>query len=254
MAMQCSSLKGGQHKVLTPSQVRKIYNASLRILEKTGIEVHSKEAFRVFEENGARVDYAQKRVKIPCSMVEDAIDKTPSKVILCGREECYDLTLEDKRVYSGTGGIVLNVLDLETGEKRPSTLEDIAQFAKLVDALENIHFCLLPLYPTELNKEIVDVNRFYAGFGNTSKHIMGGIYTKKGMLETIKMAEKIAGGPQKLRERPIISFITCVMSPLKMDSFYGDMLVEIARRRIPFACPSEPLSGATAPPLPWQVP
>jgi len=126
-------------------------------------------------------------------------------------------------------------------------LKDVAQFAKLVDGLENIHFYLLPLYPTELNKEVVDVNRFYTGLSNTSKHIMGGIYTKKGVSEVIKTAEMIAGSPQKLRERPIISFITCVMSPLKIDSLYGDMLIEIARKGIPVACPSEPLCGATSP-------
>ena len=43
-------------------------------------------------------------------------------------------------MYCGTGGAALNILDLETGERRESRLKDIADIAKLVDALDNIHF------------------------------------------------------------------------------------------------------------------
>jgi trimethylamine--corrinoid protein Co-methyltransferase len=34
---------------------------------------------------------------------------------------------------------------------------------------------------------------------------MGGVYTLDGMREVIRMAEAIAGSPEALRERPIIS-------------------------------------------------
>ena len=209
--MQRGGLVGGKYRLLSDKDVKKIHNASLRTLEKTGIEVNTKRGLRIFKEKGAKVDFDKKRVKIPRSMVEDALNKAPSKVILCGREEKHDLTLEDKRVYMGTGGTALNVLDLETGKKRPSTLEDVGKIARLVDALENVHFYLLPVYPNDLPKEKVDVNRFYAGLNNTTKHIMGGPYTKEGTLEVIKIAEEIAGGEKALRESPIISFITCIM-------------------------------------------
>ncbi|HAJ33931.1 MAG TPA: trimethylamine methyltransferase [Candidatus Atribacteria bacterium] len=240
-------LSGGQYKPLSPSGVKEIYDTSLRLLEKVGVEVNCKEVLEIFKEKGAEVNFDTRLVKLSRKMVEDAIDTAPSKVILYGREDKHNLVLEDKNVYFGTGGTVLNVLDWKTNQKRPSTLEDVAQFAKLVDALDNVHFYLLPLYPTELPKEIIDVNRFYAGISNTSKHIMGGIYDKAGLLETIKMAEEIAGGADRLRKRPFISFITCVMSPLKLENTYTEFLIEIARRGLPVACPSEVLTGATGP-------
>jgi len=245
--MQRGGLVGGKYKLLSDKDVKKIHNASLRTLEKTGIEVNTKRGLRIFKEKGAKVDFDKKRVKIPRSMVEDALNKAPSKVILCGREEKHDLILEDKRVYMGTGGTALNVLDLETGEKRPSTLEDVGKIARLVDALENVHFYLLPVYPNDLPKEKVDVNRFYAGLNNTTKHIMGGPYTKEGTLEVIKIAEEIAGGEKALRERPIISFITCIMSPLKIDNTYGEILINVAQKGIPVAIPTEPQCGTTTP-------
>jgi len=231
-------LPGGQYKPLSPEGIKDIHNTSLRLLENVGMEVNCKEALDIFKEKGAEVNYDKHIVKIPCKMVEEAIDTAPSKVILYGREEKHNLVLEDKNVYFGTGGTVLNVLDWKTNQKRPSTLEDVAQ---------NVHFYLLPLYPTELSQEAVDVNRFYAGISNTSKHVMGGIYDKEGLLETIKMAEEIAGGAEQLRKRPFISFITCVMSPLKLENTYTEFLIEIARKGLPVACPSEVLTGATGP-------
>jgi trimethylamine--corrinoid protein Co-methyltransferase len=232
---------------LTEEGIRKIHDSALILLSEIGVEVHSRLAFETFQKHGALCDPSKKLVKIPRAMVEDAVAKAPKKVVLCGREEKHDLYCEGKNVYLGTGGTVLNVIDLETDEKRPSLLRDVRDIAKLCDALENVHFMVLPVYPNDLAPQEVDINRFHSSIMNCSKHLMGGIYTLKGTLDTIKMAETIAGGPKALRERPFISFITCVVSPLKIDDLYGDILYHIAQAGMPVAIPAEPLTGATAP-------
>jgi trimethylamine--corrinoid protein Co-methyltransferase len=240
-------IAGGQYRPLTEEGIRKIHDSALILLSEIGVEVHSRLAFETFQKHGALCDPSKKLVKIPRAMVEDAVAKAPKKVVLCGREEKHDLYCEGKNVYLGTGGTVLNVIDLETDEKRPSLLRDVRDIAKLCDALENVHFMVLPVYPNDLAPQEVDINRFHSSIMNCSKHLMGGIYTLKGTLDTIKMAETIAGGPKALRERPFISFITCVVSPLKIDDLYGDILYHIAQAGMPVAIPAEPLTGATAP-------
>ncbi|HIC94652.1 MAG TPA: trimethylamine methyltransferase [Anaerolineae bacterium] len=242
--MTTGGLIGGQYKPLTDEQVRQIHDTALRALEEIGVQVNNARALEIFTSKGAKI--SGRLAKLPRPMVEDAIASAPSRVVLCGREEKHDLVLEDGRVYMGTGGTALNVLDLE-GNRRRSNLEDVRRLAHLTDALENIHFYVLPVYPNELPREIVDVNRFYAGLANTTKHVMGGIYTVEGALNVIRMAEEIVGGAEALRERPIVSFITLVISPLKIDNLYGEMLIEIAKRGIPVAIPSEPQCGSTAP-------
>jgi trimethylamine--corrinoid protein Co-methyltransferase len=240
-------LAGGQYRPLTDKGIRKIHESSLILLSEIGVEVHSRLGFETFQKHGAVCDPLKRLVKLSRSMVEDAIDKAPKKVVLCGREEKHDLYCEGKNVYLGTGGTVLNVIDLETDQKRPTLLKDVRDIARLVDALENIHFMVLPVYPNDLPPNEVDINRFHSSILNCSKHLMGGIYTLQGTLDTIKMAEMIAGSPRALRERPFISFITCVVSPLKIDDLYGDILYHIAQSGIPVAIPAEPLTGATAP-------
>ena len=139
------------------------------------------------------------------------------------------------------------LLILETDLKRQSLLRDVAEIARLCDALENVHFMVLPVYPNDLEAAEVDVNRFYASMRNCSKHLMGGVFTLQGMRDTIRMAEMIAGGAKALRARPFISFITCVMSPLKIDATYGDILCMVAEAGLPWRSPP---SLSAAPPVP----
>ncbi|NLH28050.1 MAG: trimethylamine methyltransferase [Syntrophomonadaceae bacterium] len=239
-------LHGGQYQPLSQEQISQIHKATLEVLSNTGVEISNKTAQELLANAGARVEKERNRVYLPAELVEKSIGSAPSEVLLAGREEKNDLLLRGKRVYLGTGGTALNVLDLNN-TRRPSTLEDCRNTAKLVDALDNIHFFVLPVYPNELPKEEVDVNRFYSAMQNTTKHIMGGVYTIEGIRKVIKIAEKIAGGPDKLRERPFISMITCIMSPLKFDDTYTELMLEVARQGIPLATPPCPMAGATGP-------
>jgi trimethylamine--corrinoid protein Co-methyltransferase len=186
-------------------------------------------------------------VRLPREKALELIARAPSEILLCGREEKHDIRLGGSRVHTGTGGTALHVYEPASGKRRQADLRDLKNIAGLVDKLDNIHLFLLPTYPNELPLERVDVNRFFAGLDNTTKHVMGGIYTPEGMEQVIKMAGIIAGSPQALRERPIISLITCIISPFIIDANYGDMVVQAARSGIPVVCPSEPLCGATSP-------
>ncbi len=239
--------KGGSYKVFSESDMNEIHEASVYLLENVGIQVHNERAMQIFADNGAKVDKENKVVKIPRGMLEDAVDSAPSRVVLCGREEKNDLVLEGTNVYLGTGGTALNTLDVDTGKKRPTGVKDVAGYAKMTDALDNVAFFLINCYAGDVPIEDVDVNRFYHSFANTSKHVMGGIYTMDGLMSVIDMAEEIAGGKEKLKERPFVSFITLIMSPLKMENTYSDFLIEVAKRGLPVTTPAEPLAGATSP-------
>ena len=237
---------GGQYQPLSKYEVQLLHQSALNILEKTGVAIHSTKALDLLEESGAKVDRSMPRAWLPKRMVEDAIASAPSKVELFGRKPEHHLTLEKKHVYLGTGGTTINVLDLD-GVKRKSSVLDCHQIPRLVDALENVHFIVLPVYPNELTEENADVNRFYGGLRNSSKHIMGGMYSLQGTLDVIRMAEMLAGGSEVLRKEPIVSFITLIISPLLVDEIYGDIMIEVARRGLPLAVPCEPQTGSTSP-------
>jgi len=245
--MTGKKIEGGSYKPLAQESMERIHETVMRVFEEVGIEVNSKEALDLFKHTNAQVNEHTRRVIIPADMVMDLVSKAPSEVTLYGRARKRDVVLGGARVHAGTGGTALNVIDRKNGHKRVATLNDLKEIAKLVDNLENIHIFMLPVYPSDVSVENVDVNRFFAGLDNTCKHIMGGVYTLEGIEQVIKMAEIIAGSPRRLRERPTVSMVTCSISPFKIDSLYGDMLVAIAKAGIPAVCPAEPLCGATSP-------
>jgi len=240
-------LDGGSYKPLTPEAITSINETVLRIIEEIGCEVNSDTALESLEKAGAIVDIKQRRVRLSREKAQELIGLAPSEVKLCGRDEKHDILLGGTRVYTGTGGTALYIYEPDTGEKRQANLDDLKSIARLVDKLDNIHLFLLPTYPNELPLEQVDINRFFAGLDNTTKHIMGGVYTVNGMKQAVRMAEIIAGSAEALRQRPLISIIACTISPFIIDSEYGDLIVATAKSGIPLVCPAEPLCGATSP-------
>jgi trimethylamine--corrinoid protein Co-methyltransferase len=238
-------LSGGSYKPLTEDDIAQIHDTAMRVFEEVGVQVNSEKALKFFQGAGAKVD--DHIVRMPRDTVMGLVNQAPSEIVLYGRKPERNLNLRDARVYAGTGGTALNVIDGATGERRSSTLQDLKNIARLVDGLEHIHFFLLPTYPNDVPAETVDINRFFAGLDNTTKHIMGGVYTHEGIEQVLQMAEIAAGSKQSLREEPFISLILCAISPLVIDKEYGDMIVSVAQTGLPIALPAEPLCGSTSP-------
>ncbi|MDX1612798.1 MAG: trimethylamine methyltransferase family protein, partial [Candidatus Promineifilaceae bacterium] len=166
-------LPGGQYKPLSDADVIRIHQASLDVLERVGIEVQPSECREIFRAAGARVDDDADRVYIPRAMVEDALATAQNEVTLYGRDPKHNLTLGGTRVYMGTGGAAVKVLDLDSGQARESTLADVARIGRLVDALDNIHFYLRACVARDIPSEHLDLNTYYAAISNTAKHVTG---------------------------------------------------------------------------------
>ncbi len=219
----------------------------MQVYAQTGIQVNDERALKAFHDAGAEVDFKRKIVRASESWIMSKIKTAPSAIILYGREDKHNLELDGFKVHIGTGGTAPNVLDIETGERRPSTLKDVQMAARLVDALDNIHYFVISCFPNELQKKDIDVNRFYAALRNTSKHVMGGVYTNEGVKNVAKYAAMIAGSREALLKKPFVSFITCIMSPLVMDKDYTELMLTAIETGLPMATPTAPMAGSTSP-------
>jgi len=243
-----AGLYASLYKPLNSSDVIKMADAAFRILAESGMLVYSATAFRAFESAGAETDAESRIVKLPRSLVEDAIASNPSSITLYSRDGEGDAVLEKNRVHYGTGGTAIYVLDPDTSERRPSRVEDVILNARIVDALENVHVFTINVFPNEIeNKDNIDTNRFFHALDNTTKHVMGGIYSSAGCRKVVEMAQMIAGSRQALQERPFVSFITLIISPFKIDEHYGEMTCELAKQGLPVVVPTEPICGTTSP-------
>lgn len=241
-------LTSSLYRPLSDADMRQVADAAFRVLAESGMAVYSPTALAAFERAGAEVDQANHRVRMPRAFVEDAIASNPSSITLASRDGTFDCVLEANRVHYGTGGTAIYVLDPDSGERRPSTIDDVALNARFVQALDHIHLFTINVFPNEIEKkDEIDVNRFFHALDNTTKHVMGGIYSMAGCRDVVELAQIVAGSDEALRERPFVSFITLIISPFKIDETYGEMTCYLAQEGLPVVVPTEPICGTTAP-------
>ncbi len=235
---------GGYYKVFGEAEIKQIHESTMQVLEDVGFQVSYPPALELLKTNGANVD--GNRVFIPRDLVSRCIKQAPSEFTFHGKEKSKDIILGGTRVHFGTGGTALNILDLDRS-KRKSTAEDIAVIAALVERLENIDFLIVPVYPHDAPPDKIDINRFFPALTHSSKPVMGGVYTVEGLRQVVEIAATIAGGEEQLKKRPFVGFITSIISPLKIDDLYAEMLMEVASMGLPLATSTAPTAGATAP-------
>jgi len=248
--MNLKGLTGGLYRPLTHKAVQAIHDASIRILEKTGFTYESglEHTLAMLEKAGARVDREKMRILFPKDLITDLAAKAPERVMLYSRDGANDLDLSEHRVYLGTGGAAIKILDLDTGKARPSTSNDLYQLGRLVDQLDNIHFFLRPCIPTDIPESAYDINVFYTALKATGKHVMAGVNDVEGFQKVLELAAMVAGGVEKLKENPFISVIASfAISPLKLCTQSTLIMQEAVKQRIPVALSCAPMAGSTSP-------
>lgn len=250
VAMNLKGLSGGLYAPLSPKDIETLHDASLTILEKTGFRFEDglDETIDLLEANGATVDRKRANIVLPRDLVMEQIQKAPGQVVLYSRDGENNLDLTQNRVHLGTGGAAIKILDLESGDARPTTLKDLYQLGRLVDVLDNIHFFLRPCIPTDISETIYDENCIFACLKGTAKHIMFGVTNEQGFENVFDIASMAAGGAEALIEKPFFSMIACfAISPLKLCTQSTLNMQAAVRHQIPVALSSAPMAGSTSP-------
>jgi len=233
--------------ILTEDELNQIHLGTIEVLDQTGVFVEDKKALAVFEENGAVVDQDKKIVKIPPYLVEEAIRTAPSKVILAGRDPKHDLVLESNRVHFTNFSEGVKINDPYSGENRPPLKQDLVDIARVIDYLDEVDFCEKALGAHDVDQDAVPLHNAEAFLTNTTKHCAFGPGNGKLLNKILEMAAVIVGGVKKLKERPIVSFTTCPVSPLKLISDCCEIIMESARNNVVCNILSMAMSGGTAP-------
>jgi trimethylamine--corrinoid protein Co-methyltransferase len=232
---------------LTDAELNDIHQATLEVLEKTGLFIETDEALEVFDGAGAEVDRQQKIVKIPPQMVEDAIQSAPSRILLAGRDPQHDRELGTGRVYFTNFSEGIEVVDPYTGERRVPVKSDLANAARLVDYLDEIDVCEKAVGSSDMPPNVLPLHNAEAMLTNTTKHCCVGPGSGYLLQKLVKMASVISGGLKKFQERPILSFTTCPVSPLRLITECCEIIIEAARSRSVINILSMAMAGGTSP-------
>lgn len=233
--------------ILTDEELQDIHLATLEILDKTGLFVENEEALDLFENAGAKVNRETKMVKIPPHMVEESIRSTPSRAILYGRDPKHDLVLDGTRVHFTNFSEGVQIIDPRTGEMREPKKSDLSDAARVIDYLDDVDFCEKAIGAHDVNQNSVPLHNAEATLPNTTKHCAFGPGNGKLLHKIVEMGAAIAGSREAFDERPIISFTTCPVSPLKLIDDTCEIIMEAARTGTVCNILSMAMAGATSP-------
>ncbi|MBY8975503.1 trimethylamine methyltransferase family protein [Rhodobacteraceae bacterium NNCM2] len=241
---------GGQYRPLSEADMNAIYQTALRLLAELGMgEVPPGLADRATAA-GARM--RDGRLLFPPALIEDIIDGAAKSFVFHGRDPAHDIEIGGERVHFGTGGAAVQVLDLETGHYRPSTLRDLYDFTRLIDRLTNVSWFTRCCVASDMETiEALDINTAYALLRGTTKPVGTSFTVAETVDPIIDMFDIALGGEGRFHERPFCkAHISPVISPMR----FGEDAVAVAeaciRRGVPINGIIAAQSGATAPAAP----
>lgn len=221
-------------KILDREEIARIHEATLWIIEKVGVRFPSQRALGIWAQAGAEVDRDRMIVKARGDLIEAALKKCPAVYPLSARNVDQDLLLDGNHVYLGTDGCGVEVIDIERGQRRTSRLQDVADIARIADAVEEVAFHWVPVSAQDMPVETRGLHEIKAIWENSTKHVQTeSIYNEHEARAAIDMAAMIAGGRDALRHRPVLSLMQCTASPLGHDGGSLDAALLAAEAGVP---------------------
>ncbi len=217
---------------LSPQQCEKLHNASLEILERTGVRLFEPEAVDMLQKAGSFVTDGN-RVRIPAGLVEKAFNSVPRRIVLCNRHGERVIFLEDHRTFYGPGSDCLHIIDHRTGVRRQPALQDVVEGITVCDALPHIDYVMSLLLPGDVNQAIAERYQMEAMLSYTSKPIVFVTYDFEGCVDAVEMAEAVVGGPDALRQNPLVACYINVTTGLKHNAEALQKLLYLASKGLP---------------------
>jgi trimethylamine---corrinoid protein Co-methyltransferase len=244
--MPVRSLKSDWLHFLDPDQIQSVHQAVLQVLDETGVRIEWEPALDVFQSAGCRVDFDRRLVYIPPEALERALQTAPASFTLHARQADFDVPVSLEDVYTIAGSSALSVLDLD-GVHRPAVLQDLVEFTRLIDTLDQAHIMHAMVVPQDIPQVGFDRILFSTILSNTRKHYYSQGQGGSSVADQVEMAALVQGSREAVRRAPLFSMVVCFNSPLVHSAERLQEMIDCARFNIPVWLEPTNMMGSTAP-------
>ena len=240
-------MAGGRYQPLSERDVEMVYDAALWLLDNVGMGSPVPEFVEVVTEAGGRVD--GDRLYFPRPVVEGAIGTAAKEWVWHGFDDDRSITVGGDRVHFGTAGAAVLIHDHDTNTFRHSTAQDVYDCARLVDALDNIHFFVRTVVARDQEgARELDLNTAFAATIGTGKPVGTSWFDRAHVHEAVEMYDALAGGEGEFRKRPFVAANnTFVVPPLRFAEESTKCMVAQVEMGMPINILSAGQAGATSP-------
>ncbi len=234
----------GRLAVFSRAQLEELDAAALAVLADVGVSMPSARAREALAAQGAAVDGA--RVRLSPELVRRLVALAPRAITLGARAAAPIVTGE--RSLLTTDGCCVEIYDLETGEKRGTTADDVATISRVVDAMPEVDFCWPAVSAQDRPVEVRGLHELYLAIANTGKHVQTVTVVEPDLAEVaVAMARVVAGNEEKLRAEPPVSALLGTVTPLGNDAGTLEAGLVFAEAGVPIGFVTMPMGGSTTP-------
>lgn len=237
----------GMLRVLENDQLEAIHGATLRVLGETGVLVNSDPALDLLQKKGLTVDRKTKIVKMPESIVMEAVKSCKKNFKWHARSEKNTIEVADGKTKIGPGAECVHFIDPFTDEVRSPTLQDGIMSCRLMDALDNMQIAYVPTHISDVPEAARKVISMAAGLINSGKCTYGGSTDGADVEIAMRLGDAIYGNREELRKRPLFCGYVDPISPLAHEHTMLEALLGYSRMEMPVFVTVMALAGGTAP-------
>jgi trimethylamine--corrinoid protein Co-methyltransferase len=234
-----------QLKVINDYQIQQIHQATLEVLERTGVEVSHPRALEILQGAGAHVDGT--RVRIPSWLVEDALHKAPKRIVLGNRDGQRKVFIEGDKSWYGPSLDCVDYLDPLTNERRRFVSDDCRVTATLADALPNYSWVMTIGMADDVDPDIADRVIAKQVFKYTEKPLVFCCKDGNSLKDIYEMALLISGSKERFYQAPIVVQYSEPISPLLYYDPAVEKIIFCAENNIPQINFPAPQFGSTGP-------
>ena len=228
-----------QLTVLTDDELKSVHDATLRLLGEVGVVLSQPEAREILTGAGATVQ--GERVLLPPDLVERAVAQCPGRVTVRGRGG-GTVVLGDGTLHWHNLGGACNVYDPGTGQRRPATVQDVRDSARLLDALGSVTTVTPFFTPQDISGPLMSLAMYRHTLPHTTKPVQGpGVQTAAEVGYAVRLAA-VVGPPAE-----VLTLGISPISPLIFPDDVAEAIVAVARAGVPLGPLPCPTAGATAP-------
>ena len=231
--------------VINDDQIEHIHQATLEVLERTGVQIAHPQAKELLHGAGARLQ--GDRVRIPAWLVEESIRKAPSRVVLGHRDGTRKIYLEGSKSWFGPSLDCVDYLDPKTNARRRFVSNDCRVTATVADALPNYSWVMTIGMADDQPPDIADRAIAKQVFTYTEKPLVFCCKDGNSVKDIYEMALLVTDGKENFAKAPTIVQYSEPISPLLYYDPAVDKIIFCAENGIPQINFPAPQSGSTAP-------
>lgn len=234
--------------IINMEQVKLLHEGTLELLRHTGVRVDNNEAAKIFEQNGAQVEYHEGYaiVRFPSNLVLECLKCAARPLIYYGRTPDKDFPAYKNNVGFSTFGENVKIIDPDTRELRDCRKDDLGMITKICDSMDEIVVVERACGALDYPAEVQPLHNLETMMKNTSKAIFLGAVSGANCKKMIEMAYVAAGGESEFRRRPFLNIFVCPTSPLQLGDECAAQIIEAAKGGAGIAVIPMALAGATS--------